>query len=102
VSLVGLLLLQCAALAGLVVGRHAVLVPLLAAVSVATFAAGPEAGALGLLSGAGFALGAHLHKVIADDARASRPRTSAPWPPRFRPRRAEGCARTHAHRAEGA
>jgi hypothetical protein len=68
VPLVGLLLLQCAALAGLVVGRHAVLAPLLAAVPVATLAAGPEAGALGLLSAAGFALGAHLHKVIAEHA----------------------------------
>jgi hypothetical protein len=68
VSVVGLLLLQCAALAGLVVGRHAVVVPLLGAVSVATIAAGPEAGALGVLSTAGFALGVHLHKVIAEHA----------------------------------
>ena len=67
-SLAGLLLLQCAALAGLVLGRHAVLVPLLAAVSVATLAAGPEAAALGALSAAGFALGVHLHKVIAEHA----------------------------------
>jgi hypothetical protein len=68
VPLLGLLLLQCTALAGLVVGRHVALAPLLAAVPVATLAAGPEAGALGLLSAAGFALGAHLHKVIADHA----------------------------------
>jgi hypothetical protein len=68
VPLLGLLLLQSAALAGLVVGRQAILAPLLAAVAVATLVAGPEAGALGLLSAAGFALGAHLHKVIAEHA----------------------------------
>jgi hypothetical protein len=68
VPLLGLLLLQSTALAGLVVGRQSVLAPLLAAAPVATVAAGPEAGALSLLSAAAFALGAHLHKVIAEHA----------------------------------
>jgi hypothetical protein len=66
VSLIGLLLLQGAALAGLVVGRRAFVVPLLAAVPATTQFAGFDAGALALLSAAGFALGAHLHKLIAE------------------------------------
>jgi hypothetical protein len=66
VSLVGLLLLQGAALAGLVVGRRAVIVPLLATVPATTQLASVEAGALALLAVAGFALGAHLHRLIAE------------------------------------
>jgi hypothetical protein len=66
VSLIGLLLLQGAALAGLVVGRRAFAVPLLATVPATTQFAGMEAGALALLSAAGFALGAHLHRLIAE------------------------------------
>ena len=65
-SLIGLLLLQGAALAGLVVGRRAFAVPLLATVPATTQLAGVEAGALALLSAAGFALGAHLHRLIAE------------------------------------
>ena len=65
-SVVGLLLLQGAALAGLMVGRRAVLPVLLAAVPPTVVVAGVEAGALALLSAAGFALGAHLHKLIAE------------------------------------
>jgi hypothetical protein len=68
VPVIGLVLLQGAALAGLVVGRGVMLAPLLAAVPVTTVIAGPEAGALGLLCVAGFALGVHLHKVIAEHA----------------------------------
>jgi hypothetical protein len=66
VSLVGLLLLQGAALAGLVMGRRAVIVPLLATVPATTQLASVEAGALALLAVAGFALGAHLHRLIAE------------------------------------
>jgi hypothetical protein len=66
VSLIGLLLLQGAALAGLVVGRRAVVVPLLATVPATTQLAGVQAGALALVAAAGFALGAHLHKLIAE------------------------------------
>lgn len=65
-SLAGLLLLQVAALAGLVVGRRGVLLPLLAAVPATALLAGPEAGALALLALAGFALGARLHRLIAE------------------------------------
>jgi len=64
--LIGLVLIQGAALAGLVIGRRALLLPLLAAVPATVALAGEEAGALALLSAAGFALGAHLHKLIAD------------------------------------
>jgi hypothetical protein len=66
VSLIGLLLLQGAALAGLVVGRRALLVPLAATVPATIQLAGVEAGALVLLSAAGFGLGAHLHRLIAE------------------------------------
>jgi hypothetical protein len=66
VSLIGLLLIQGAALGGLVVGRRAVVVPLLAAVPATTQLAGVEAGALALFAAAGFALGAHLHRLIAE------------------------------------
>jgi hypothetical protein len=66
VSLVGLLLLQGAALAGLVVGRRAFVVPLLAAVPATTQAAGVEAGGLALVAVAGFALGVRLHRLIAE------------------------------------
>jgi hypothetical protein len=62
----GLLLLQGAALAGLVVGRRAVVVPLLAAVPATTQLASVEAGGLALLAAAGFALGAHLHRLVAE------------------------------------
>jgi hypothetical protein len=62
----GLLLLQAAALAGLVVGRRAIVVPLLAAVPVTTQLASMEAGALALLAAAGFALGTHLHRLVAE------------------------------------
>jgi hypothetical protein len=62
----GLLLLQGAALAGLVVGRRAVVVPMLAAVPAITQLASVEAGALALLAVAGFALGTHLHRLIAE------------------------------------
>ena len=65
-SLIGLLLLQGAALAGLVVGRRAVVVPLLAAVPATTHVAGVEAGALALVAVAGFALGVHLHRLVAE------------------------------------
>jgi hypothetical protein len=64
--LIGLVLLQGAALAGLVIGRRALIVPLLAAAPAAVALAGEEAGALALLSAVGFALGAHLHELIAD------------------------------------
>jgi hypothetical protein len=66
VSLVGLLLLQGAALAGLVVGRRVFVVPLLAAVPATTQVAGVEAGALALVAVAGFALGVRLHRLIAE------------------------------------
>ena len=65
-SLIGLLLLQGAALAGLLVGRRALLVPLLATMPATFQLAGAEVGALALLSVAGFALGTHLHRVIAE------------------------------------
>jgi hypothetical protein len=65
-SVLGLLLLQAAALAGLVVGRRAIVVPLLAAVPVTTQLASVEAGVLALLAAAGFALGAHLHRLVAE------------------------------------
>jgi hypothetical protein len=65
-SILGLLLLQGAALAGLVVGRRAVIVPMLAAVPATIQLAGVETGALALLAVAGFGLGAHLHSLIAE------------------------------------
>jgi hypothetical protein len=65
-SVLGLLLLQGAALAGLVVGRRALVVPMLAAVPATTQVASVEAGALALLAVAGFALGTHLHQLIAE------------------------------------
>jgi hypothetical protein len=66
VSLLGLLLLQGAALAGLVVGRRAVAVLLVGTVPATTQLGGIEAGALALLSAVGFGLGAHLHRLIAE------------------------------------
>jgi hypothetical protein len=66
VSLIGLLLLQGAALTGLVVGRRAIIVPLLATIPATIQLAGVESGALALLAVAGFALGAHLHRLIAE------------------------------------
>jgi hypothetical protein len=66
VSLFGLLLLQGAALVGLLVGRRAFAVPLLATVPGAIQLAGVEAGALALLAAVSFGLGAHLHKLIAE------------------------------------
>lgn len=65
-SVIGLLLLQGAALAGLVVGRRGVLPALFAAVPLTVVFAGPEAGALALMSAAGFALGVYLHKLVAE------------------------------------
>jgi hypothetical protein len=66
VSLIGLLLLQGAAITGLVVGRRHILLPLLATVPATTQLAGMESGALALLAVAGFGLGAHLHKLVAE------------------------------------
>jgi hypothetical protein len=66
VSLTGLLLLQGGALAGLLVGRRVMLVPLLATVPGTTQLAGVEVGALVLLSVASFALGTHLHSLVAE------------------------------------
>jgi hypothetical protein len=65
-SVIGLILLQGAALAGLVMGRRGVLPALFAAVPVTVVFAGVEAGALALLAAAGFALGVHLHSLIAE------------------------------------
>ena len=65
-SVLGLLLLQGAALAGLLVGRRALVVPMLAAVPATIQLASVGAGALTLLAVAGFALGTHLHQLIAE------------------------------------
>jgi hypothetical protein len=48
------------------VGRRAFVVPMLAAVPATTQVASVEAGALTLLAVAGFALGTHLHQLIAE------------------------------------
>jgi hypothetical protein len=49
-----------------VVGRRAAAVPLLAAVPVTTQVAGVEAGVLAVVAVAGFALGVHLHRLVAE------------------------------------
>jgi hypothetical protein len=66
VSLTGLLLLQGGALAGLLAGRRVMIVPLLATVPATTQLAGVEVGALVLLSVVSFALGTHLHGLVAE------------------------------------
>jgi hypothetical protein len=63
---IGLVLLQGAALAGLVVGRRGFLPAVFAAAPLTVVLAGPEAGAFALLAAAGFALGVHLHRLIAE------------------------------------
>ena len=65
-SVIGLLLLQGAALAGLVVGRRGVLPAAFAAVPPTVAFAGIETGALALFAAGGFALGVYLHQLIAE------------------------------------
>jgi hypothetical protein len=65
-SLTGLVLLQAAALTGLVIGARTVLLQLLVALPAAALVAGAGAGALAVLALVGFALGAHLRRVVAE------------------------------------
>jgi hypothetical protein len=65
-SVIGLLLVQVAALAGLAVGRRLALLPLVAAITPAAVLGGAEAGALAALAAAGFALGTRLHELVAE------------------------------------
>ncbi len=66
-SLAGLLLLQVAALGGLMLGRRRLLLVPAAAVPVTTVLAGAEGAILSLLALAGLALGAYLHELVRDD-----------------------------------
>jgi hypothetical protein len=66
-SLAGLVLLQVAALGGLVVGRRRLLLVPAAAVPASALLAGVEGAVLSLLALAGLGLGAHLHDLVRDD-----------------------------------
>jgi hypothetical protein len=65
--LAGLLLLQVAALGGLMLGRRRLLLVPAVAVPVTTVLAGAEGAILSLLALAGLALGAYLHELVRDD-----------------------------------
>lgn len=65
-AVVALLVLLLGSFAGLVTGRWALVVPLLAAVALAALVGGPEAGALSALGVAGFLAGAQLHRAVAE------------------------------------
>jgi hypothetical protein len=65
-AVVALLVLLLGSFGGLLVGRWAALVPVLAAIAPAALLAGPEAGALGALAAAGFVAGVQLHRVVAE------------------------------------
>jgi hypothetical protein len=65
-AVVALLALLVGSFAGLVIGRWAAVLPFAAAVAPAALLAGPDAGALGALAGAGFLAGVHLHRVVAE------------------------------------
>ena len=65
--LAGLLLLQVAALGGLMLGRRRLLLVPAVAVPVTTVLAGAEGAILSLLALAGLALGAYLHDLVRED-----------------------------------
>ena len=65
--LAGLLLLQVAALGGLMLGRRRLLLVPAVAVPVTAVLAGAEGAILSLLALAGLALGAYLHELVRDD-----------------------------------
>jgi hypothetical protein len=60
------LVLLLGSFAGLLVGRFAVVLPVLAAVVPAALVAGPEAGAVGALAAAGLVAGVQLHRAVAE------------------------------------
>jgi hypothetical protein len=65
-ALVALLALMLGSFAGLLIGRWAAALPLVAAAVTAAVVAGPEAGAVGALAAAGLLAGVHLHRLVAE------------------------------------
>ena len=65
-GLVALLALMLGSFAGLLIGRWAAALPVAAAAIAAAAVAGPEAGAVGALAGAGLLAGVRLHQVVAE------------------------------------
>jgi hypothetical protein len=65
-ALVALLALMLGSFAGLLIGRWAAVLPLAGAAIGAAAVAGPEAGAVGALAGAGLLAGVRLNHVVAE------------------------------------
>jgi hypothetical protein len=65
-AVVALFALLLGSFGGLVIGRWAAVLPLVAAIAPAALVAGPEAGALGALAAAGLLAGVQLHRVVAE------------------------------------
>jgi hypothetical protein len=63
-ALVALLALMFGSFAGLLIGRWAAALPVAAAALTAAAIAGPEAGAVGALAGAGLLAGVRLNHVV--------------------------------------
>jgi type IV secretory pathway VirB2 component (pilin) len=67
-ALLALCALLIAAFAGLAAGRWRALLPVVPAVPLCAFLAGPVAGVLAVLAAIGMGAGVRLHRVIADDS----------------------------------
>jgi hypothetical protein len=65
-AVIALVLLLLGSFAGLLIGRWAAALPLVAATAPATLMGGPEAGALVALAAAGLLVGVQLHRAVAD------------------------------------
>ena len=65
-ALVALLALMLGSFAGLLIGRWAAALPLVAGALTAAVVVGPQAGAVGALAAAGMLAGVHLHRVVAE------------------------------------
>ena len=65
-TVISLVVLLTATLAGLAAGRWRTLLLALPAVPACALLLGPESGALAILAAAGLAAGVHMHRVVAD------------------------------------
>jgi hypothetical protein len=65
-AVLALLVLLLGSFAGLLIGRWQAVLPVAAAIPAGALLGGPEAGALGALGVAGFVVGLHLHRVVAE------------------------------------
>ena len=65
-AVIALVLLLLGSIAGLLIGRWAAALPLVAAIAPAALMGGREAGALVALAAAGLLVGVQLHHAVAD------------------------------------